>query len=127
MKCLLDTHTIIWLATNSDRLSDSAKRAILDAENECSVSIASAWEVAVKCSLGKLRLEGGVSEFFRIISENGFSLIPIKSEHIECVEALPFHHRDPFDRLLVASAVTEEMSVITADENLPKYGIPVIW
>jgi PIN domain nuclease of toxin-antitoxin system len=127
MRCLLDTHAVIWLAENSSRLSTNAARAILDTENTIYVSVVSAWEVAIKCSIEKLKLDGGVSEFYRMISDNGFALLPIAKQHLECLQSLPFHHRDPFDRLLVATAAAESLIVITSDENITRYGVPVIW
>ncbi len=127
MKNLLDTHTVLWLAVNSSALSQTAKDAIFDPENESFVSLASAWEIAIKVSTGKLRLSGGVSEFFNIVHENGFELLPIKEEHVRCVETLPFLHRDPFDRILVASALSEEMLLLTADTNIRRYDVASLW
>ncbi|MCL2030132.1 MAG: type II toxin-antitoxin system VapC family toxin [Oscillospiraceae bacterium] len=127
MKNLLDTHTVIWLAENSPKLSDAARDAILDSGNESYVSIASAWEVAIKIAAGKLRLDGGSSEFFNIIDANGFTTIPIEAEYVKRVEALPFHHRDPFDRILIASAMESGMRLISSDANMRKYDVPVVW
>jgi len=127
MKYLLDTCTVLWLATNSSKLSDTAKQAIFAPESECFVSIASAWEVAIKFGKGTLHLDGGVSEFFRIIDENGFELLPIKRKHVKMIETLPRLHGDPFDRILIASAMSENMCLITADENIHKYDVPWVW
>ena len=100
---------------------------IFDSENKSYVSIASAWEVAIKVRTGKLHLDGGVSEFFNIIYQNGFDLLPITVRHLEIVETLPFIHRDPFDRLLVATAKAEGMTILTADENIHQYEVPTVW
>ena len=127
MKNLLDTHTVLWLAVNSSALSQTAKDAIFDPENESFVSIASAWEIAIKVSTGKLRLGGGVAEFFYIVNDNGFELLPIKEDHIQRMETLPFLHRDPFDRILVASAMSEEMCLLTADTNIRRYDVASLW
>jgi PIN domain nuclease of toxin-antitoxin system len=127
MKCLLDTHTVIWLAENSPKLSQVAVRTILDPGNKIYVSIASAWEVAIKCSIGKLKLSGGVLEFFQMIDCNGITVTPISSQSLECLQELPLLHRDPFDRLLVATAITECMTIISADTNISLYGASVIW
>jgi PIN domain nuclease of toxin-antitoxin system len=127
MRYLLDTHTVIWVAENSPRLSETAAKTILDTNSNIYVSIVSAWEVAIKCSLGKLKVDGGVSEFFRIIRENGFLILPINAAYVECVQRLPFIHRDPFDRMLVATAATEGMTIVTADKNIFEYGVPCIW
>jgi PIN domain nuclease of toxin-antitoxin system len=126
MKCLLDTHVVIWFAENSPRLSPNAARVILDTGNTICVSVASAWEVAIKCSIEKLRLDGGVSEFYRMIYNNGFTLLPIEKQHLEYLQSLPFLHRDPFDRLLTATAAVEGLTLITFDENIAEYGVPVV-
>ena len=127
MKCLLDAHTVLWLTGNVPRLSEKAKSAILDPTNKKFVSIASAWEIAIKISVGKLKIDGGVMEFFRMVDENGFIFLPIKKEHVEHIQTLPLHHRDPFDRMLVAIAASEGMSLITADENIHLYDISWVW
>jgi PIN domain nuclease of toxin-antitoxin system len=127
MKYLLDTHVILWVAENSPMLSDMAKAAILDENNEKYVSLASAWEIAIKLGTSKLRLDGGLSEFFRMIDENGFHTLALEREYLLKVSRLPDYHKDPFDRLLVATAITEGLTLITIDENIYKYGIHYIW
>jgi PIN domain nuclease of toxin-antitoxin system len=127
VKYLLDTHTVLWCAANSENLSKNAQGALLDPAARCFVSIASAWEVAIKSSIGKMGLIGGVSEFFRIIDENGFVLLPVRRKQLEIVEKLPFHHRDPFDRILIAAAISADMSLITADSNMRLYNVDCVW
>jgi PIN domain nuclease of toxin-antitoxin system len=127
MKYLLDTHTVIWLAVNPSALSKIADHAIFDSGGESFVSIVSAWEVAIKIGTGKLHFVGGVSEFFNIIDENGFGLIPITKKHIETLETLPHIHKDLFDRLLVSTALVEKLTIISADENVRMYDVPSIW
>ena len=121
MKYLFDTHMILWLAENSPRLSDTSKAIILDEANEKYVSIASCWEVSIKLSLNKLGLEGGTREFFHIIRENGLKLLQVEEDYLASLEALPFHHRDPFDRLIVVTAITENLILLTDDSQLLKY------
>ena len=121
MKYLLDTHMVLWFAENSSKLSDNAKAIILDESNEKYVSMASCWEISIKLSLNKLTLDGGTREFFHIIIENGLSLIPIEEEYLSVVEVLPFHHRDPFDRLLIATAISEKLVLLTDDHQLLEY------
>jgi PIN domain nuclease of toxin-antitoxin system len=107
------------------KLSDPVKQTILDPASEKHVSMASAWEFAIKVSTGKMvGLDGGVSEFFKIIKENGFGILPIKEENVKRLETLPFIHRDPFDRMLVAVAKAENMTILSADENIHQYDVP---
>jgi PIN domain nuclease of toxin-antitoxin system len=127
MNYLLDTHTVLWCAANSTHLSENARRTLLDSAGHCFVSIVSAWEVAIKSSLGKMDIIGGVSEFYRMIDENGFIMLPLGHTHIKTVEILPFHHRDPFDRILVAAAMSENMHLVTADANMRLYEVACVW
>jgi len=127
MRLLLDTHTVLWFFDDVERLSESAYKAILDTENTKYVSIASAWEVAIKISLSKLHFEGGAANFLAMVEENGLSILPIKHEYVKLLESLPFFHRDPFDRMLIASAVSEGMCLISADANIHKYDTTIIW
>jgi PIN domain nuclease of toxin-antitoxin system len=126
-KYLLDTHVVLWVAENSPMLSEHAKNAILDVNTEKYVSIASAWEVAIKLETKELRLDGGLSEFYRIIDENGFYMLMVKREYLLGLPVLQDYHKDPFDRLLLATALMENMTIITVDENMHKYGISFLW
>lgn len=128
MKLLLDTHTALWLFNNHENLSSVAQDCLRDEENELYVSIASAWEIAIKHSLGKLtEFPGGVSLFLSAINENPIELITVLPEHVKKVEKLPYIHRDPFDRLIIATAMHEDMAIITADENIQKYDVKYVW
>ncbi len=127
MKCLLDTHTALWSLGNKAKLSENAVRVILDQANDVYVSIASAWELAIKISLGKLTFEGGMERFFNMIGECGFERLPVKEEHVKQLENLPYHHRDPFDRILITSAMAEGMCLITADTNMHRYDVACLW
>jgi PIN domain nuclease of toxin-antitoxin system len=118
MKLLLDTHTILWFLGDVEKLSEAALSAILDPENEKYVSIASAWELVIKISLGKLSFEGGIANFFMTVEENDFEILPIKGEYIKQLEELPFHHRDPFDKMLIALATVERMCLISIDKKI---------
>jgi PIN domain nuclease of toxin-antitoxin system len=121
MKYLLDTSIVLWLAKNSPYLSDTAKAVILDEFAEKYVSVLSCWEVSIKLSLNKLTLDGGINEFYRIISANGFGLLDITQNQLTVLETLPSYHRDPIDRLLVASAIADEMTLLTVDANILAY------
>lgn len=128
MRVLLDTHTFLWWVTNDSVLSDVARSVISNGSNECFVSVASCWEMAIKASIGKLRLSKSVERFVsEEMANNDFQLLPIEFKHVAKVEQMPFHHRDPFDRLLVSQALTEKMSFITIDTVLSDYGIKRIW
>jgi len=127
MKCLLDTHVVLWALGNRKKLSEVAARTITDPVNEQYVSMASAWELAIKISVGKLVFNGGIERFFRTLDENNFKLLPITAKHVKQVETLPLLHRDPFDRILIASAMIENMCVITADTNIHRYEIASLW
>ena len=124
---LLDTHTAIWFFNGDDSLSENAKRTILDPSNIKYLSVVSAWELAIKIGLGKLDFNGKAAGFIHLAESNGFTVSPIKAEHLTAFENLPFIHRDPFDRLLVATALAEQMTLITVDENIAKYDVPQIW
>jgi PIN domain nuclease of toxin-antitoxin system len=126
-KYLLDTHVVLWIAENSSFLSDKAKTAILDETSEKYVSIASAWEVAIKLGTKKLSLSGGLPEYFRITDENGLIPLPVENAYLLRLPTLPDHHKDPFDRMLIATAMVENMTLITADENIQKYGVSYLW
>lgn len=126
MRLLLDSHTLLWWVRDDPALRKRARTLIADAANECYVSHASAWEMAIKASLGKLTLPSTVERFVVDQCEiNGFRLLPITLAHIALVEILPFHHRDPFDRLLVAQARLEGMTLVSRDPTLKDYGISI--
>jgi PIN domain nuclease of toxin-antitoxin system len=124
---LLDTHTAIWFFNGSPNLSETAKEAILNPINRIHVSVVSVWELAVKINVGKLKFSGGVAGFLKLIDSNGFQLLNIMPGHLLELEQLPLHHRDPFDRMLIASAISERMSFVTADRNVPLYPVRCVW
>ena len=128
MKALLDTHTLVWALTEEDRLGVEARRICLDTRNKLSVSPVSFWELAIKSSIGKIKLkENWCSAFRADLDENAIQWLPVSPEHCHQVERLPFIHRDPFDRMLVAQAKVEKMALVTFDGHLSKYGIDCIW
>jgi PIN domain nuclease of toxin-antitoxin system len=128
VKLLLDTHAFLWWAGASRGLSRRARSAIGSGRNECFVSIASGWEIAIKVSLGGLRIEGALERFLpEQMAANGFQPLPIELKHAARVATLPFHHRDPFDRLLVAQALEEDLAIVTADAVFAKYGARRVW
>lgn len=128
MNILLDTHAFLWFIAGSENLSDKARELIEDEANHVFLSAASLWEMAIKVSLGKLTL---TEPFETLIPEqlavNGIELLAISVPHATRVASLPFHHRDPFDRLLIAQALTEEIPIISGDEAFDAYGITRLW
>jgi PIN domain nuclease of toxin-antitoxin system len=128
MKILLDTHTILWLVNGYEKLSSSAKELLLNDEHELFISVVSLWEMAIKVSLGKLsELDGGVGVVISKLESMPIEVLPITTDCIKTVESLPFIHRDPFDRMLVATAVSNDMTILTADSNIPQYSASCIW
>jgi len=128
MRYLLDTHTAFWFFVGSSELSARAKSVITDGGNEIFVSVVSAWEIAIKRSLDREKSPlCSTAEFFDKVTLSGFELLTLEPHHIGSVETLPNHHRDPFDRLLIASAIAEDMTFVSADENVPKYDVKWLW
>ena len=128
MRVLVDTHVFLWWVEGDRALSAKARNALADPGNECLLSLASVWELAIKISLGKLRLALPVRRYVaEQVAANGFRLLDIGLAHIGRVETLAMHHRDPFDRLLVAQALEEKLPVATADLVFRKYGVKRIW
>lgn len=124
MKLLVDTHAALWLLGEDKRLSLHADELLTDATNEILLSAAVAWEVAIKQSLGKLDAPDG---FARQLLDAGAVPLPVSIDHAQAVRALPWHHRDPFDRLLVAQAGLEDVILVTNDERLRPYDVRIAW
>ena len=128
MKLLLDTHAFLWFLEGKQDLSRDALRAILQEENSLHLSIASYWEMCIKISLGRLALSPGWPRLFeREMRRNGIHWLELKKEHIRGIVDLPFIHRDPFDRLLIAQALHERCCIVTGDESISKYDVKTIW
>ena len=119
-RLLVDTHALLWWLTDDPALSPAARDAIADPVNEPFVSAASVWEIAIKRSLGKLTV-------LDRIADEGFVWLPISANHAWQVGELPLHHRDPFDRILVAQALIERLPIITGDSHFGQYGVQVRW
>lgn len=128
MRFLMDTHTFLWFLTDDSKLSHHALNLIEDETNEAILSLASMWEIAIKYSIGKLTLQKSFPDFVdEQIQINDFQLLPIETSHIKIVSSLPLHHRDPFDRMLIAQAITENMPIISADSAFDSYGVTRLW
>ncbi|MEY3867035.1 MAG: hypothetical protein RLZZ338_926 [Cyanobacteriota bacterium] len=125
---LLDTHVFIWYTTDNDRLNQRMRSRIDDGDNDILVSMASVWEMAIKHSRGMLSFQQQFMEFIRQqLTINRMELLPIKLEHLEVVARLPFHHRDPFDRLIIAQSICEEIPLLSVDGMFDAYGITRFW
>jgi PIN domain nuclease of toxin-antitoxin system len=128
VRVLLDTHVFLWWVEGARPLPARVRSAMADPDNECLVSIASAWEMSIKASLGKLKLALPVRRYVdEHVMVNGFRYLDIGMAHIGRIETLPPHHGDPFDRLLIAQALEEKLPVVTADPVFRKYGVRRIW
>jgi PIN domain nuclease of toxin-antitoxin system len=128
MRLLVDTHTFLWFAENDLRLSGTARSLIEDGANEVFLSLGSVWEMAIKVSQGKLQLGLPMLTLVqREIALDGIVLLPITLDHLAAVSGLPMHHRDPFDRMLIAQAQVEQMTIVSVDAALDAYGITRLW
>lgn len=127
MKLLLDTHTFLWFIEDNPRLSVDAK-ALLESDAELLISTASLWEIAIKTSIGKLTLTQPFETFLpQQLELNNITILSIELAHLAIVSALPFYHRDPFDRLLIAQAMNEQLPVVSADAAFDAYAIERLW
>ena len=128
MRLLLDTHALLWFAEDSPQMPESAKSILEDTNNEKWVSVASVWEIAIKYRIGKLNLTDPPEMYLPlIIAQGGISLLPVLFDHALYVGKLAMHHKDPFDRLLVAQSLLEGMPLVSADAILDAYGVTRFW
>ena len=128
MNILLDTHAYLWFIGGNERLSTVARSAIEDAGNLKLISVASLWEITIKHSLGKLQLKTDLRKVVsEHISDNGFDLLPVETAHLLALSTLPMHHRDPFDRLLIAQALSGKLAICSADKAFLDYDVELVW
>ena len=127
MKYLLDTHTLIWFLEGDKRLSTPAKDIICNNDVDIYVSIVSLWEMAIKISLGKLELSQSLDQIIDKLPQQNITLLPTQTAHVLAVLRLPFEHRDPFDRLLIAQALVENMKFISNEALFLRYGVDRVW
>lgn len=128
MNAILDTHAFLWMVTDDRRLSEAARVVIADGANQVFLSTASMWEIVLKAGAGKLHVTGGAARFLeREMRRNRLSPLPIQPAHVLRVPTLPAIHKDPFDRLLIAQAQVENLPLITADPEIKRYPVLVIW
>ena len=128
MKYLIETHTLIWIVTNNSKLSDKARSLYLDSDNDIYFSMASIWEMAIKISIKKMSIQTSLINFINDdIVGNNIKILNINIPHICYLEKLPFHHRDPFDRLILSQGITESIPVISSDKKFDLYPVNRIW
>lgn len=124
MDILLDSHAFLWWDLNDRRLGSDVHQAIADPRNRVFVSAVSVWEIAIKRALGKLEFRADIG---KAIASNGFAELPVTANHADRAAELPAHHRDPFDRMLIAQGVSENCVLVTRDRVFARYGIPCLW
>jgi PIN domain nuclease of toxin-antitoxin system len=128
MRLLLDTHSFLWFLLDDPTLSKTAKDSIAEPDNDIEISPASYWEIAIKISLNKYSLPEPYEQFMeRELATNQFRILAIEPKHTAALTSLPFHHRDPFDRLIIAQAMVEQIPVISGDEAFAAYPVTRIW
>ncbi len=128
MRLLLDTHTFLWFILNDPLLSKDARDLIARPSNEIEISPASYWEISIKIGIGKYSLGEPVADFFeREIAVNQFRVLPIEPRHVAPLTTMPFYHRDPFDRLIIAQAMIEQIPVVSADSAFDNYSVTRLW
>lgn len=128
MRVLMDTHAFLWAGLDETKLSDLARSLFVDTAHQPLLSVASLWEVAINVSKGRLKLERNFDEFAtEVVADAGIAILPLEMAHLALVATLPHYHRDPFDRLLVAQALAEGISLLSADAELDAYGVQRLW
>ena len=127
MKYLIDTHVVIWLAINSSELPEGINELIKNPENDIYICSVSLWEIAIKMNLGKLDLKRPLNKLLSDIKTYGFNVLQVEDEYLCNLLTLPYIHKDPFDRLIISTALAEDLVIITIDENIQKYDVPWIW
>jgi PIN domain nuclease of toxin-antitoxin system len=128
MNILLDSHTLIWFSQNSLQLSSSAIKILEDRNNLLFLSLVSVWEIQIKVQLGKLNLDISLSEIVKDQTKiNDVQILPLKLSHIWTLDTLPYYHKDPFDRLLISQAITENLIILGVDSVFNSYPVQKIW
>jgi PIN domain nuclease of toxin-antitoxin system len=127
MNLLLDTHVFLWYISGDRQLPDKIVRSINDITNRCYISIATIWEIVIKLSIDKLELKGGFNTIEEFLLNNDFEILPIDFDDTKKLLSLEYHHRDPFDRMIIAQAQTSNAVVVTKDKLFEKYDIKVLW
>lgn len=124
MRLLLDSHVVLWLVLDNPKLGSAIRGVIAESAGTVHVSVASLWELRIKAALGKLVLPDA---FHRILIDSGMTILPIDLHHIDALADMPRHHNDPFDRMLIAQALADELTLVSADRMVTLYDAPVLW
>jgi len=127
MKYLLDTHVIVWMVEDSSNLPLKIREIIRKPENQIAICSISLWEIAIKMNIGKLTLSLEFDELVDVLRSSDFDFLQVEDEYVSGLSKLPLLHKDPFDRLIISTALTEKMTLITTDENIQKYDVPWTW
>jgi PIN domain nuclease of toxin-antitoxin system len=127
MNLLLDTYALIWFLEGDLQLSQTAKSEISNPDNTCFIIQATLWEMAIKLSIGKLEMKNPYHDLPKLMWENGIEILTIEFEHFEYIINLPFHHKDPFDRIIIAQSIIEKMPLISIDGCFKDYPVDLIW
>ncbi|MEM6264669.1 MAG: type II toxin-antitoxin system VapC family toxin [Bacteroidota bacterium] len=127
MTYILDTNVLLWALENNPRLSSKARKVMVNPNNEIHVSIASIWEISIKLSIGKLNLSRTLDEILEEMEELDFRILPISIKALRYLRNMPFHHKDPFDRLIISQAIASGVTCIASDEKFSLYNPKIIW
>lgn len=127
MAYLVDTHTLLWHFNGDSQMSHIAMSILKDNKEKKCISIVSLWEIAIKIGVGKLRLEFDFADIKQMLSRSNIFLLDVNVEHTQTIIQLPLHHRDPFDRMIIAQAITENLTIISKDKNFSLYPIKLLW
>jgi len=127
MQLLLDTHALLWFFSNDGRLPETTRSKIKDKDNNCIISIASLWETVIKLDTGKLQINISFAELLRLIEQEDIKILSVSPAHLLELQKLENHHKDPFDRMIIAQAKDENLTFITKDENFRNYKIKILW
>ena len=127
MKYLIDTNALIWFLNGDETISKSALAKIKNESNACYVSIASIWEIAIKCNIGKLELKISFDRIAPVLYRNDLAILPIEFYHLQTLLTLELHHRDPFDRVIIAQGIAQNLTILTSDKEFKKYPVKCLW
>jgi PIN domain nuclease of toxin-antitoxin system len=127
MNLLIDTHVFLWWDSQPEKIPNRALSALEDPDNTIWLSLVSIWEVQIKTQLGKLTIHQPLDSLVQQQQQNGIQLLPIKLNHILAIQPLPYYHKDPFDRLLIAQSIAENLTCVSADSVFKQYNIPILW